>query len=489
MHLPAQPTPFVGRVEELHEISALLNDPACRLLTLVGPGGIGKTRLAVEAAAQLENTVADIFFIPLQPVKSIENIVTAIAGTLNVQLQSDCEPKQQLLRFLRDKQWLLVLDNFEHLLDATSAMLVVEILEAAPKVKLLITSREPLNLSEEWIRIVTGLDFPQSEPMLPLERYGAIRLFGECVRRVRGNFSLNDETACVLDICRLVDGVPLALELAAARLQMFPCTLVATEIRRNVEFLTTPRRNIPERHRSMRAVFEWSWGLLSAEEQAVFAALSVFQGGFTSEAAAQVAGASALMLASLAEKSLLQVDSSGRFNLHELIRQYVAEKLDEMPEIRERVLDRHCDFYTDLLHQHETTIHINSRASILKDFDNVRAAWHHAVQQRKLPALMQAATSVFWLCYLESWLSEGTLLFGGAAAVISDLNNEIEEDRFLQGMLLMYLGFFQRADPKQVEQAVLNIETGRAVWRGLAPRAEMGVPLFHAALALWEYVR
>jgi len=483
-NLPAQATPFIGRLDELHQIIALLDDPTCRLLTLVGPGGIGKTRLAIEATARLDSVTDGRFIIQLQPINAVENIATAIAAALNLQLQSDTESKQQIFRFLRDKRWLLLLDNFEHLLDAST--LVVEILEAAPKVKILITSREVLNLREEWVRALSGLDFPQSEPELPLENYGAVRLFAGCVRRVRGDFNLNEEAAYVLDICRLVDGVPLALELAAARLQIFPCAFVAAEIKRSLEFLTTSRRNIPERHRSMRAVFEWSWGLLSVEEQSAFAALSVFQGGFTTEAAAQIAGANAGMLASLADKSLLQVNSFGRFNLHELIRQYTAEKLNETPEIRESVLDRRCDYYTSFLHQQETTIHLHSRINILRDFDNIRAAWHYAVQRRKLIALRQASASVFWLCYLESWFEEGASLFRVAEKLFTDANIVNDDDRFLRGMALMNLGFFQRYIPQEAAQAYANIEAGRAAWRGLAPRPEMGVPLFHAALALWN---
>lgn len=201
-NLPPQPTPFIGRRDEIAEITQLLADPACRLLTLVGPGGIGKTRLALEvAAANLGDFANGIYFVPLQPVRSTEFLVSAIADAVKLPLSGREEPNVQLLNYLRDKEMLLVLDNIEHLLLERGVELLIDSLKAASKMKLLVTSREVLNLQEEWLYPVHGLPFPQSAHAGDFEAYGALQLFAERARRVRRDFSLVDEQAGVVWIC------------------------------------------------------------------------------------------------------------------------------------------------------------------------------------------------------------------------------------------------------------------------------------------------
>jgi predicted ATPase/DNA-binding CsgD family transcriptional regulator len=357
-NLPAQATPFVGRSHELADIAGLLNDPACRLLTLVGPGGIGKTRLALEAAAQLLTTPAfvstpasseevafrnGIYFVPLQPLNSPDFIVSTIANAVNFQFYAGGEPKQQLLDYLREKFLLIVLDNFEHLLDG--AELVSEILAYAPEVKVLATSRERLNLLEEWVLDVLGLPVPASEAETEIGNYGAVQLFVQNARRVQVGFALTDtQKPAVTRICRLVGGMPLGIELASAWVRALSCEEIAIEIERSLDILATPARNVPPRHRNMRAVLEHSWKLLTEEEQSVFRKLSVFRGGFTREAAEQVAGASLHTLATLVDKSLLRVDANGRYDVHELLRQYAREKLTESDETKD-VMERHRDYF------------------------------------------------------------------------------------------------------------------------------------------------
>lgn len=267
-------TSFVGRAEELSSIAVLLADPNCRLLTLVGPGGIGKTRLALEAARPFSST----HFVSLQPLTSPDFVVSAIADTIGLQFYSGADPKQQLLDYLREKSGLLVLDNFEHLLDG--ATLLSEMLAAASEIRLLVTSRERLNLVEEWALDIGGM-----------EEESAVELFVQQAQRAKVGFSLTDQnSAAVEHICRLVGGMPLALELAASWVRALSCDAIANEIERSLDILETPARNTEPRHRTMRAAFKPTWERLTDHERDVFMKLSVFRGGFTREAAQAVAG-------------------------------------------------------------------------------------------------------------------------------------------------------------------------------------------------------
>lgn len=235
-NLPTHAIPLIGRAEELSQITALLHDPACRLLTLIGLGGIGKTRLALEAAHQFP---APVHFVPLQPLSSPDFLISAMADALGLRFHSGNDPKRQLLDYLREKSWLLVLDNFEHLLDG--AALLSEILTYAPGVRLLVTSRERLNLVEEWVLDVEGLAYPPSENVTDPERYSAVELFVQHARRAKVSFALTDTSRpAVVRICRLVDGMPLGIELAASWVRVLSCQAIADEIARSLDILETP---------------------------------------------------------------------------------------------------------------------------------------------------------------------------------------------------------------------------------------------------------
>jgi predicted ATPase len=354
-NLPHAAASFVNRAREIAEITQRLNDANCRLLTLVGPGGIGKTRLAMRVAANCVDQFDDsVYFTPLQPLDSPEFILSTIIDVVSPQSRSGSDFKHQLLQYLREKALLLVLDNFEHLLDG--AELLTEILEAAPNVKLLVTSREALNLQGEWRYSVQGLEYPETTAAEPWEAYSAVQLFVERARQVRGEPSLVDEHAAVVRVCRLVEGMPLALELAAGWTKILPTDEIASEIQRNLDFLSTSLRDVPQRHQSITAVFEQTWGRLTAEERRVFSALSVFSGGFSREAAEALAGVSMRVLSDLVDKSLLTREPDGRYQIHELLRQYAQAQLESTPAETLRIRNLHAAYYARFLDERNTDL-------------------------------------------------------------------------------------------------------------------------------------
>ncbi|MFQ5741355.1 MAG: BTAD domain-containing putative transcriptional regulator, partial [Acidobacteriota bacterium] len=306
-------TPLVGREADLVEIASRLEDASCRLLSLVGVGGVGKTRLAIRAAFNTLEAFSDgVCFVSLAPIRSTASLLSTLARHLKLSFESQEEPKEQLLQYLRDKRMLLVLDNFDYLLEA--AGLVDEILARARYIKVMVTTRERLYLQSEWLFEVRGLEFPESRRPEKVEAYSAVRLFLQCAGRVRRDrpFSREEESE-VVRICQLVEGMPLAIELAAAWLRAVSPSEISSQIQNNLDFLSGSWRDLPERHRSVRAAFNGSWELLSEEEQVAFKQLSVFRGGFRLEAAERVADTSVALLLRLIDKSLLQSRPSTRF--------------------------------------------------------------------------------------------------------------------------------------------------------------------------------
>jgi predicted ATPase/class 3 adenylate cyclase len=380
-NLPGGLNSFVGREEELDEIDRLLDGPECRLVTLVGPGGVGKSRLAIEAAARrIGRYQHGVHFVPLAGVADPDLLAPAMAEGLAFQVDpthSAIPARDQLIDYLRERATLLVLDNFEHLLPARDV--VARIAEEAPQVDMLTTSRERLAVQSEWVLNVEGLQDGHGNGHGNGHAPAAVRLFVDRARQADAGFVLDDTVRPQVErVCHAVYGMPLGIELAAAWVAMLPVDEIAGEIERNVGFLESSMADVPERHRSLRATFDQSWRLLSDEARRVFARLSVFRGGFTREAAGVVAETSLIQLQQLVAKSLVRRAGMGRFELHELLRQYAAEKLAEVPDDQAATAERHARYYVGMLTDRATALvspkMADARDELRRDMDNLRLA-------------------------------------------------------------------------------------------------------------------
>lgn len=424
--LPRPLTPLVGRQDELALLDMYLQDPDCQIVTLLGLGGTGKTRLSIAVAWEqlAEGHFADgIYFAPLETLNSANLIPTSVAEALALDLQRGDDLLEQIVRYIGDKHVLLVLDNYERLLaqhpkGTEGALVASELARNCPNLKLLVTSRERLNLLEEWTLPLQGLPYPRhgAGGEDDAHTFGAVQLFVQRAKRVLPSFTLSPENrADVVAICQLVKGLPLGIELAAVWVKMMSCADITSEMRKNLDFLTTSARNVAERHRSIRAVFEGSWNLLEPGEQEAWRKLAVFRGGFTKRAAQHVANVSLAMLASLADKSLLQTTATGRYDQHTLLLGYAWEKLAEFPDQQRRVEESYADYYLDFLREQGESVrgpHQQAAlAAIGEELENIRVAWRGALTETKLEQIRDAAEPLRVFYDRRGRVQEGIDLF------------------------------------------------------------------------------
>lgn len=403
-HLPVLTTPFIGRRPEIEQIKELVLRPDNRLVTLFGPGGTGKTRLSIQAGAELcERFPEGVYFVPLAAVENAAWAVSAIAKALNLSFhKEDEQPRRQLLDYLSGKQLLLILDNMEHLIGADMTGLLMDILTGAERARLLVTTRVRLNFPGEQLFQVTGMRLPSpataaawTAPEVQAAPFSGVLLFLDRARRVHPDYHLTTRNAAAIaEVCSLVDGLPLGIELAASWLELLPPEDIAAEIRRSMDFLETDRPDVPERQRSIRAVFDYSWKLLNDIEKEAFLNLCVFVGSFSNDAGRQVGGASLRTLLSLANKSWLQQGEDGRFQLHPLLRHYGRELLRADEATWNQARERHAMYYAGLVADLSQRMRGSGQHAALDEFTeefstNVKAAWDWLVDQARWTTVVE----------------------------------------------------------------------------------------------------
>lgn len=437
-NLPVQTTPFIGRAEQIIDLRQLLEDERVRLVTILAPGGMGKTRLALQSArSQLPHYTDGVYFVDLTPLGSSERqpdtsgthltngdfvqnlIISAVAQAIGFQLQmGQRSQKQQLLDYLAHKHMLLLMDNFEHLLDG--AILVAELLQHAPQIKILVTSRERLNLVGETLFILSGMALPDGDEVADSE---SAQLFIQAARRVQPDFTVTEANLdAVARICHLTEGMPLGLLLAASWLDVLSPAEIAAEIQANINFLDTEMRDIPDRQRSIRAVFESAWERLAQPEQEIFMRLSVFRGGFTREAAETIASASPRGLKKLVSKSLIAQSTDGLYRLHRLLGQYAAEKLAQTP-YADHVQQQHRLYYAQFASRWGRALREGQQLEGLHQLENalenIFAAFYSAAQAGDAAAINDLIEMWYFFDIRCLW-QEGIDLFEIAASSIND---------------------------------------------------------------------
>jgi DNA-binding SARP family transcriptional activator len=422
-NLTLQATPFIGRETEREKLSRVLLEPNCRLLSIVAPGGMGKTRLAIEVArTQLEH-FEETCFVSFAAVSSPDLMVYTLADALELSLFGSKPPRGQVLDYLNNKKMLLVLDNLEHLLSGIN--LISDILTTSPEVKILSTSREALNLQAERIVDLSGLTVPEHANM-EAQRFDSVQLFTERAKHNRLDFVLEQHLHAVTRICQRVAGMPLAIELAASWLRLLTPDEIAQEIEKSIDVFSSLNRDVPERHRSMRKVFEASWHRLSDEEQIALRKLSVFQGGFEKDAAQGVAKIDLPVLLLLLNKSFVWRDDAGRFSQHPLILQYIQNKADEYPEEKKQVEEKHGLYYLELIKklvkELRTGIGKEVRGRLEKEIPNIRAAWNWTLREKRFREVSRHARDLSDL--LRDNPHETLQMFMGVVEVFDEANLE-----------------------------------------------------------------
>ena len=424
-NLPHLQTSFIGREEECTQVLNLLKDESCRLVTLFGPGGVGKTRLSVQVARKALNLFTDgVFFIPLEGISSSEFLIPAIAKALRFDFDQYLDPSSdtnnQLNRYLDNRSILLILDGYEHLMDGNQ--LLSTMLQNTAGSRLLVSSRQKLNIQGEWIHQVSGLPIPDRKESMVQGGVSSLDLFLERARQANPAGTLSEEeVSAALRICTQVEGFPLGIELAAAWTAVLSCAEIADQLEKGYDFLESPILDISDRHRSLRATFNYSWQMLDKGQQEILAAISVFRGGFSRQAARMIAGANLTNLSSLLDKSLLQRQTDGRIKMHRMIQHFAEENLKESPAIWVKVHEKHCRYFTGFLLERERDLDnenmVSVREEVRREIENLRNAIDWAVLHWETNAALEVVRAYFSFYLVQGW-HKGALAFNRIASLI-----------------------------------------------------------------------
>ncbi len=421
-NLPSHLTPFVGRINERQDLRNLIEQSHARLITIVGLGGIGKTRIALKIAAEVMQHFQDgVFFVQLADLAASEQVIPTIIEAMDLEIHSETHAIDYLLDYLADRRVLLILDNFETVLD--SAELIAEILTETPSCQIITTSREMLYLQGETLFPLEGLEYT-----CPDESTGTIldcdagKLFLQSAERTDPCFTAEDgDLESVAKICRIVRGMPLAIELAAGWIFMLNPAEIFDEITRGIDILSTEQVNVPARHRSIRTIFESTWRRLNSGEQSALLKLAVFRGGFSRHSAQAVAEAGLRMLNILLSKSLLSRANDARYEIHELMQQYLNETLKENPSFQADAQVAHCHYFATFVANNEPSIVAMNQKVAIQDFENIYEAWRFAVESRDMKAISRLREGVWALFDTQGWHQEGASAF---RLVINALEDE-----------------------------------------------------------------
>ena len=435
-NLPSQPNSLIGRARELEEAEELLTSPDVRLLTLTGTGGAGKTRLALQLAANVVDRYTNgVFFVSLGSIRDWELVAPAIARTLGLREQAGETIVETLTEYVRERQMLLLLDNFEQVVAA--APVLSGLMTTAPRLSLLVTSRTPLRLTGERTYAVPPLALPDPE-RLPdasdIAEYAAVRLFLERAQAAVAEFEVTSENAqAVAEICIRLDGLPLAIELAAPRVRALPPPALLRRLDERLKLLTGGPQDLDKRQRTLRAAIEWSYELLLSEEKSLFAQLGVFVGGCRLETAEALCDAGEIevldVLESLVEKSLLRQradpDGEPRFWMLETIRAYAVEQLAATAESAlEEARRRHAEFYCSLAERVDVSSRTGDHAALLAQLDaespNLRAALEWAQESGDGKLMLRLATALWGFWATRGYVAEGRLALEEALALSSE---------------------------------------------------------------------
>jgi len=391
-NLPTLTPSFIGREPELNELTRLIDSPECRIISLVGPGGIGKTRLAVQFATQIAERFPDgIFFISLASIEDPDLIPIILADTLKFSFYGPRDHTEQLADYLHRMKALLVFDNFEHLRLEGSNFLAF-LLSMTHHLKILVTTRERLNMLAETSLEVQGFPVPPAVTIEDFENYSSIKLFLKNAQRISPRFNLEFNAPAIIQICRHLNGLPLGIILASSWTRVYSCQQIAEQIRTNIDFLDSSASDLAPRHRSLRGVFDQSWRLLSEEERLILRQLSIFRSAFTAPIAEEICAASPRILATLLDKSLLNRQDD-RYEMLDTFHQYAYGKLEASPEEFIATRMRFCEYYANYCEQKNlelnSTIQRQALDEVISEIENIRIAWNWMIDMGQWDRIMR----------------------------------------------------------------------------------------------------